>query len=328
MPIDKKDLRKAANEAAENERRKGMWRLYERYEFRHNDEGEAYAEVVPGGMSHYEEYQPLVAYPGLFLDFAQMVEEGEIIQEVWKGWIERYGVLGLEQHDVTRDLIERYHELSLGIDELIDELHWLNSLGREYRLYSGSVEGGPRESYRSFEREAHKANRLLRVYEAATAKDDLGHDRPDVAKVRKYAEAEGITGHRIETSKNAKGWAIGWVGYAVQEIIAEDCFPLLHQTGFKISRGWGFHTLLGAMYLQMAWLMTATEEVRCQGPGCTKIIRYDQPELSLEQLEQLGQRGYRKPYKPRSDKVFCDTPCKNRWRYQNVTKPKRESRLT
>ena len=120
----------------------------------------------------------------MFLKFARLADDGEITEEGWKNWVKAYGVLGLEQRDLTRAVIERYRELGLGLDELLDELRWIDNLGREYRLYSGSTEGGLRESFASFEREAYKANRLLRIYEAATAKDELGNDRTDTAWIR------------------------------------------------------------------------------------------------------------------------------------------------
>ncbi len=320
MSINKQNFQRAINEAAEKERRKGSWQLFDEYEFRQTDGGEAYVQALQGNMSAYEEYQPLIIYPGLFLKFARLADQGEISQEVWKHWVEDYGVLGLEQHDMTRYLIRRYRELGLGLDELLEELALLDRWGREHRLYSGNAAGGPRESYASFVREAHTANRLLRIYEAATSKDDLGNDIPDIATVRRYAKEEGGIGGPINTPREAKGWALGFVGHAVQEVISEDCCPLLRQEGLEISQGWGFHTLLGAMYLQMAWLMTAKEEVRCK--LCGRVIAFEQPTISSE---DLGQKGYRKPYKTRSDKEFCDRVCKDGWYYQNVTKPRRES---
>ena len=319
MPLDKELFQKAANEAAEKERRKGSWSVYEEYEVRHTESGEAYVQAARDGAGDYDEYGPLVAYPGLFLKFARLTEVGRIAQKTWKVWVEGYGVLGLEQHDRVRDVVDRHRELGSSLDEVSAELDWMDGLGRDYRLYSGSALGGPKESYLGFEREAHKAGRLLRIYEAATAKDDLGNDRPNLAAVERYAEEEGF-GRRIVTVREAKGWALGFVGHTVQEVISEDCYPLLHQEGFEITQGWGFHTLLGAMYLQMAWLMTAKEEVRCK--WCSRVIAFEQPPIPSE---DVGQKGYRKPYKPRVDKEFCDRRCKDRHYYQHKTKPKRES---
>ena len=313
MKLTKKEFRKALREAAEKELRAGTWAVHE-YDVRETDEGGAY---VVASDRFPQEYSPLVSHHGLFLNFARLAEGGEITRKAWSGWVESYGVLGLERDDVVRHLLGRYRELGLGLDELLDELYWLDELGSSYRLNATSAEGGPRESHSGFVREARKAGRLLRLYEAATAKDGWGRDRPNVAVIKRCVEEEGIA-YRARTPKEAKRQALGWAGHVVQEVISEYCYPVLHQTGDGISRGWGFHSLLGAMYLQMAWLMTATEEIRCK--WCDKVISFEQPEVSDE---RVAQKGYRKPYKPRADKEFCDRLCKGRWYYQNVTKPKR-----
>ena len=66
---------------------------------------------------------------------------------------------------------------------------------------------------------------------------------------------------------------------------------------------------LGAMYLQMMWLMSATDKPpRCKGPGCDKFI-------IIEQLEQHVDARPRKKYRTRKDKEFCSNRCKNRWHY-------------
>ena len=104
----------------------------------------------------------------------------------------------------------------------------------------------------------------------------------------------------------------------MHETIAQDCYLALYQAGNKFSQGWGFCTLLGAMYLQMAWLMASKEEVRCK--WCSRVVNFEQPELSQE---RLGEKGYRKDYKTRVDKEFCTKRCKDRWYYRNVTKPRR-----
>jgi len=174
------------------------------------------------------------------------------------------------------------------------------------------LEGEPKESYQNFVEEARKANGLLRLYEAVTDPEQ----EPDVELVRKHADREGL-GSWVRTPRTARMWALGWVSHVVQERVAEDCYPSLYQDGDTIRYGWGFHTLLGAMHLQMMWLLTSTGEVRCKAPGCTRIITYEQPE---QPLEDLGGEDYRKPYKVRSDKVFCSERCKHRHYYHSTRK--------
>jgi len=255
-------------------------------------------------------YQPLAEIPGLFLEFARLADE-EITREVWLDWIERYGVLGLEWDDLVRHAARRHLELGSDLGGFLSEVDQLP------RGKFGSVllEGGPRESYQNFVEEARKANGLLRLYEAVTDPEQ----GPDVELVKGCADREGL-GHWVRTPGAAKTWALGWVSHVVQETVAEDCYPSLYQDGDTIRYGWGFHTLLGAMYLQMMWLLTSTGEIRCKARGCSRIITYEQPEQSLE---DLGRKGYRKPYKVRSDKVFCSKRCKNRQYYHDIRKFKR-----
>ena len=83
----------------------------------------------------------------------------------------------------------------------------------------------------------------------------------------------------------------------VQHTLQRHCYPKLYyqvrgdngeMTNAALS--WGFHSLLGAMYLQMAWRITSR---RCEAPGCNNIIGLHE----------------------RSDKIVCSRRCKERRRY-------------
>ena len=105
--------------------------------------------------------------------------------------------------------------------------------------------------------------------------------------------------------------ALQTVGELVGGHVRNECYPVLYRefnkdteqtVGFSI--GWDFHSLLGAMYLQMAWLMDKGISIRsCKGPGCPFFISYDES---------------------RRDKEFCSKNCKEKWRYHHVVKPKRQ----
>jgi hypothetical protein len=82
----------------------------------------------------------------------------------------------------------------------------------------------------------------------------------------------------------------------VQSTLRKDCFPKLYYqelkdtgelAGFALS--WGFRSLRGAMYLQMAWRISSR---RCQAPGVNNIIGLHE----------------------RSDKLTCGPTCKERRR--------------
>jgi hypothetical protein len=83
----------------------------------------------------------------------------------------------------------------------------------------------------------------------------------------------------------------------MQNILKRDCYPKLYYGMLKdtgelasIELSWGFRSLLGAMYLQMAWRIKSRQ---CEAPGCNNII------------------GLHK----RSDKATCSKRCKERRRY-------------
>jgi hypothetical protein len=103
------------------------------------------------------------------------------------------------------------------------------------------------------------------------------------------------------------------------------CFPTLYpSTGERqFVLGWDFYSLLGAMYLQLAWLMSAKgEEVRwCKMPGCSAVIDFEQPKPPKDPGRKKNVRG---KYKTRADKKFCSDKCKGKYHYHYREKPKRQ----
>ena len=107
----------------------------------------------------------------------------------------------------------------------------------------------------------------------------------------------------------------------------ERYYPELYQEGNALFPGLGFKSLLGAMYLQMAWLMSATGEVRrCRGPGCTRVITFEQPKAPSE--DPGLRKNARGKYRTRKDKVFCSQRCKGNWYYHNRIKPREPGKRT
>ena len=87
--------------------------------------------------------------------------------------------------------------------------------------------------------------------------------------------------------------------------------PLL--TVDSLNASWGVRNLLGAMYLQFFWLVTSAGELsRCK--YCGRIISYAPP-------VPVGED--RKARKPRKDKEFCDSRCRQSYHYHNRVKPSR-----
>ncbi len=100
MRIRSEDFAKAAIESVKDEFGYGRWLVYDEddYKLVRIDKGEdAYIKVplVPGKTPEKpEEYNPLLVR-GLFLEFAELAEGGEITQDDWLDWTKRWGVLGV-----------------------------------------------------------------------------------------------------------------------------------------------------------------------------------------------------------------------------------------
>jgi hypothetical protein len=304
MGKTQKDFNRSANDTVRSELRIGEWRVFPHYEVDDGPHGtyvfapRSYLVDAPKlgeGYRHLvfqwdylwageKPFRPLVDTPGLFLEFAELIEVGEITQDVWLNhWISAYGVLGLEGDGQT-------------------ENRWW-----------ASPRGGPRETLTAFKEAAWWANAVLRIYEAATSPDG-----PDVAVLGNFASKAELPVSSIEgwaefegeeTASALQEWGLRVAWKIVGNVLAGHCYPELYRLKDTFDSGWGFKSLLGAMYLQMMSLMTATGEApRCKGPDCNKVI-------TIEQLEQHEYPGPKKKYRTRKDKEFCSNKCKNRWHY-------------
>jgi hypothetical protein len=214
-------------------------------------------------------YRPLADTPALMLEFAELGGQ-EITEDVWKDWTERYGVLGLEHAG---------------------------------KLYAGWMRGGPSETLSGFVGEAQRANKALKLYGYATAPHG-----PDVAAIEQYIPKH-YRRFYTETPAHARQWALWEVGTLVQQKLRSEAFPQLYWAPEGYSDAWGFRSLLGAIYLQMMFLLRATGKVRyCRGPGCTNIISFDQPKQPPASGLKKNDRS--RGYKTRRDKVYCSDRCK------------------
>ena len=125
------------------------------------------------------------------------------------------------------------------------------------------------------------------------------------------------------TPEELRDALLRWATNTVNELVTRECYPLLYGQRDEYRQGWGFRSLLGAMYLQMIQLITTAGEVRrCKGPDCWRIIAFEPGEPYTGPGLDKNVRG---KYKTRIDKEFCSTNCRVKWRYHNVIKPRRES---
>lgn len=81
-----------------------------------------------------------------------------------------------------------------------------------------------------------------------------------------------------------------------------------------LTRSWVPVNLLGAMYLQFYWMMTSFGDLsRCK--SCGQIISHAPSTAGSGQTR-----------KPRSDKEFCNSRCRQNYHYQNRIKPAQQAR--
>lgn len=185
---------------------------------------------------------PLTQHKDLFFEFARHLPSGPVeMQEglrVVRAWVEKYGVLGLE-----------------GVDD-------------------DPLRPGQRESVRGFWGAASDAEMVLDLYEAAIPKkpgDKLGE------VLMKWEPSLGWDKQPVKTQRE---YALKYVGNKVTRVVKKECYPQVWSKvndARKETQGFvydfGFHSLLGAMYLQMMFLLTDANNIRqCQRPGCPKRI--------------------------------------------------------
>jgi hypothetical protein len=282
MGKDPSRFEDSASEAVSPTVRFAPWPVYRGYDV-HRLDGDAYVVGRRGTRQHRREnwdlYSPLKDKPELFLEFAELADR-EIDEEAWRDWWTRNGVLGLGGSTP----------------------------------YLAAAGGGPEETFSGFVEEARIANAVLRLWEAAHAGigDEEFLDRYLPQYTLLQDRAKGLFGvWSMDVPRKATAPWLAMVGPHVQRRLTTECYPLLvgaHNPPFD--RAFGFRSLLGAMYLQMYWLMTATGEVRvCKRLGCHRVITFDQPK-QLRDFWKFNDRS--RGYKTRRDKVFCSPACKQR----------------
>jgi hypothetical protein len=237
-----------------------------------------------------EVYWPLVRYPDLFLRFARLADEGKLDKAATMAeldtdrnaataeeWAKKYGVLGLTH--VEKD---------------------------EYGFEGASTYGGEADTVAAFAHQAWVANGCLRLYEAAWTEE------LDVNLIASYMTPRAKALY-MDTPAHAQAFALNTVATETQRKVAGNAYPALYGEVGRFVSGWSFTNLLGAMWLQMFWLLTANEAPRrCW--ECGEIIPPEPP----NQPPGSKKRGRKK-------EKFCNKTCDNRYRYRTETKPRRQA---
>jgi hypothetical protein len=173
-----------------------------------------------------------------------------------------------------------------------------------------------RESVSEFARAAGEVRTCLRTYGALQSDEDL-----DLGKLA--SELGPLPEEAIRPQERKQGheraWLFGVLGRMTQMRLHEHCYPQFNiytRGGYPTGRfalSWGFHNLLGAIWIQIAWLLESQGSVRfCRLPDCRRVITFESGKPSYE-ISKPG-RG---KYKTRSDRVFCpDRPCKQKYHYR------------
>jgi hypothetical protein len=294
----------------------------------HNTESASEMAASHAGILQKNEprlYKPLVDEPDLFLKFARLIEEGPITEEVMVEWVRSYGVLGLDKSAGAASMGNPRGgpwESVFNFGERAEEANLM------LRLYEAarSPYGPDKETIKKhmmMPEVPHEQSWLARP-KARVREDEWGNKetilepsalaRPSALKI----VGEWLQEKAVEQRSKSKlgDMALDAVRQLVSVRLAEECSQGMYRQEDGTDRqGWRFKSLLGAMYLQMASLLSYTGKTRvCRAPGCFRIISLEKPEPYFD--ESLGKMVSLR--KPRSDKRICglDT-CQKRYERDN-----------
>lgn len=241
-------------------------------------------------------YDPIRKDPGLFFEFARLREKMRREQaqpsEIALDWANKYGLLGCSR--------EFYQNR------------------RTFETQAAS-----HEFVAHFFEEVDRAAGILAFYQASLNQDEDAI-LPLVRQYRPWTEdlfVRYIASDDSELYGGRLGFALYLVTSEVVRMVHTFAFPklTLHPAGPTtppgLSSGYGYLTLLGAMYLQMYWLVAAGEKHVAYCRQCGDLI--------LLTARAPGPEG--RPRKPRRDRRYCGDACRQRYHYRNATKPKREA---
>jgi hypothetical protein len=282
------------------------WAVYDGYGVAGEGREDAYY-VATGGARGVSYYDPLVDTPYLFLEFARLAERRNRDEAVW-AWISRYGLLGLHR------------------DERYPRRNYLDAAAPPSDYSSG---GGSGETVVAFDEEVDRANRALTCYEAALSKDrekleEFWNIRGPSSNAR-----EGRAYFRLTAGIIGGTYTDALVHVATRqalwdawEVMSEYCYPYLtHRSPAGrapldeklapelLMPSVRPRNLLGAMYTQFYWLLASGGDLsRCK--YCGRIISHA-PSAFV---------GGRRGRKPRKDKEFCDSRCRQNYHYHHRVK--------
>jgi hypothetical protein len=244
-------------------------------------------------------YWPLVEKPGLFLGFVRLADDGGLDNAATPAELDT-------DKNAAVALDWAWEHGTLGLTRVEPD---------DFGFRGASTLGGEADTVADFAEQAWIANGCLRLYEAATAEE------LDVDLIASYMTSRGKAKFAHSPPAKLRAFALDIVANETQVRIAGNAYPALYGRVDKLAAGWSFTNLLGAMWLQMFWLLTATEvPQRCH--NCDKIIAYEQPKHSILGIKRNDRSA---GYRTRKDKRFCDKKCRDHYHYLTKTKPRRHA---
>jgi hypothetical protein len=303
--------RKTYEKTVETKSSETNWTIYEKYRLL-GTEGSRYIRAPEKGTDFLNRVtrhiNPLAPeYAGLFLRFARWFDEQKMDEaaDVGSGltldtprngdaaleWAHQYGVLGL-----GRGYTESFAVVGFSPNSsyIAAERLGMPDLGLpRVRAYSKGRDGGKHETVEGFVLEAYEANLILKLYEAATAPtvDALSLVRfmPKYDVPPEFWRVATPTRERYSgDADDARCWALAVVEDAVTRKVEHDVYPILLGKPGAYMEGWGFKSLLAAMWYQMRNFMLG-EDNKCE--RCGRMF-----------------------HKTRRDKRYCSEECGNRAR--------------
>lgn len=301
-----------------------------------------YLEALPYEVE--STYRPLVDTPYLFLEFARIRGSRRDPVEELLIWISKYGLLGLSSQNPqwSAEPLPDAREWIPGID-------WLPEVTVTPMRYSDA--GGPGDIFDAYLHETAKANKLLSLYEAllsqgigdlercfamhegCTPKDLREKWDSDLSDMRKsnstLNESTFIVQEIVDDMLVYKALPSDWNTYLMNRALLEiwatvgTALSLFAYPSITLQEGsgpitgapkpddltntWRPRNLLRTIYLQFYWLITSTGDLsHCK--YCGRIISYAPP------MPESRKR------KPRKDKEFCDSRCRQNYHYHNRIK--------
>ena len=322
MSVNEGDFTEAADKAVNNLVRETVWPVFDTYYCDHAQDRDGPVGVryvyAPECLRRKDvsiknrvtgAYAPLLE-DSLFLRFARLAEDERMDVPEMPLSQERLGGVP----DLADDLdTERNRTIAL---------RWADGYGvlgltphPRLGTWWPDPRGGDGDSVERFAYEAWVANGCLRLYEAATAEE------LDMDLIASYFDNPRYKSHYTRTPAIAREFALGVVATETQKRVTGNAYPAFYGVVGRFVSGWSFTTLLGAMWLQMFWLLTASEAPRrCSNWECDKIIAYEQPDRSTRGMKRNDRSG---GYVTRKDKRFCHKRCRDRYHYLTKTKPRR-----